>query len=590
MHVLSLAVALALLSLNAPARAEEKLVCQLRDYVRTEVKSAGFKIAQQGTIHIKALGGGSSNMGMDNDMFAYGWVINADTRKEVWRMTYSNTSRQKDDRSFDGEVSLPAGEYEVYFAAWGYAVSTPFSSFSFNVDRRKDWSKEQYKGNSNGFLNWLSDFFGNGMSGDWDSHAKSWGMELFLESGDLTSFSPPKEFPNVLYQSIRLGENEHVIQPFTLTKHTSIRIYALGEKTGTEFADYGWIVNARTHERVWQMDASAIDHAGGAEKNKLIDEWVEFDAGDYILYWSTDDSHSYVDWNASPPDDPMNYGVSLMSHDKNDGFFKLTAYSSDEKNVIVQLVRVHNNETRSATFTLSEDMPVRVYALGERSNSRHQMADYGWILNTKTREKVWTMEEAHTENAGGASKNRMVDEVVTLEKGTYTVGYQTDDSHAYNDWNDTPPQDPEHYGISLYAENSADMSKVKKETAEATSDIIAQMVKVGNDADLSRSFELNKSTHVRVYAIGEGQGDEMYDYGWIEKLPSHEIVWQMTYDMTFHAGGGRKNRLVNTTIMLEQGRYLLRFKSDDSHSYNDWNTDPPDDPTMWGITLYRDEK
>jgi hypothetical protein len=200
------------------------------------------------------------------------------------------------------------------------------------------------------------------------------------------------------------------------------------------------------------------------------------------------------------------------------------------------------------------------------------------------------MQEAHTERAGGASKNRMVDEIVTLPKGTYTVGYQTDDSHAYNDWNDSPPDDPEHYGISVYAENSADMSKVKKETGEVTAGILAQIVKVGNDADIRRPFELSKPTHVRIYAIGEGQSGEMYDYGWIEKESSHEIVWQMTYDMTFHAGGGRKNRLVNTTIMLEKGRYLLRFKSDDSHSYNDWNTDPPDDPTMWGITLYNDEK
>jgi len=93
----------------------------------------------------------------------------------------------------------------------------------------------------------------------------------------------------------------------------------------------------------------------------------------------------------------------------------------------------------------------------------------------------------------------------------------------------------------------------------------------------------------RVYAIGEGQNNEMFDYGYIEAGSTGKIIWQMTYSMTFHAGGGRKNRMVNTTILLDKGEYRLHYLSDDSHSFNHWNTDPPDDPTMWGITLYKEE-
>ncbi|MBI3189567.1 MAG: hypothetical protein HYZ33_02850 [Ignavibacteriales bacterium] len=82
----------------------------------------------------------------------------------------------------------------------------------------------------------------------------------------------------------------------------------------------------------------------------------------------------------------------------------------------------------------------------------------------------------------------------------------------------------------------------------------------------------------------------MFDYGWIENARTGEVVWEMTYTMTFHAGGARKNRMVNTTIVLDKGEYLLRYVSDDSHSYRDWNMDAPDDPTMWGITLYKDNE
>jgi hypothetical protein len=95
---------------------------------------------------------------------------------------------------------------------------------------------------------------------------------------------------------------------------------------------------------------------------------------------------------------------------------------------------------------------------------------------------------------------------------------------------------------------------------------------------------------VRIYAIGEGQNREMYDYGWIENTSTKSVVWEMTYSMTFHAGGGRKNRMVNTTMLLDKGDYILHYVSDDSHSYNDWNTDPPDDPTMWGITVMEEKE
>jgi len=124
---------------------------------------------------------------------------------------------------------------------------------------------------------------------------------------------------------------------------------------------------------------------------------------------------------------------------------------------------------------------------------------------------------------------------------------------------------------------------------ERDKNIVAQIVRMRDDADQSDNFKLDRSTRLRVYAIGEGQGREMYDYGWIEDARNGSVVWEMTYPMTFHAGGGRKNRMVNTTIMLDRGEYRLRWRSDDSHSYGDWNVDPPEDQEYWGITLYRDE-
>ena len=81
----------------------------------------------------------------------------------------------------------------------------------------------------------------------------------------------------------------------------------------------------------------------------------------------------------------------------------------------------------------------------------------------------------------------------------------------------------------------------------------------------------------------------MFDYGWIEEAKSGKLVWEMTYWMTDHAGGAKKNRMVSTVITLQPGEYELNYESDGSHSFNDWNSDPPEDRIHWGITLYREK-
>jgi len=78
------------------------------------------------------------------------------------------------------------------------------------------------------------------------------------------------------------------------------------------------------------------------------------------------------------------------------------------------------------------------------------MADEAWIEDAAGKH-VWTMERGRTQHAGGASKNRQVDEVINLAKGAYTLRFRTDDSHAYGHWNSDAPWDPEHYGVTVYS-------------------------------------------------------------------------------------------------------------------------------------------
>jgi hypothetical protein len=63
----------------------------------------------------------------------------------------------------------------------------------------------------------------------------------------------------------------------------------------------------------------------------------------------------------------------------------------------------------------------------------------------------------------------------------------------------------------------------------------------------------------------------------------------MEFDATSWAGGAKKNRLFDKTITLDKGEYELHYRTDGSHAYNDWNDDPPDDRTHWGVTIYKNQ-
>ncbi len=115
--------------------------------------------------------------------------------------------------------------------------------------------------------------------------------------------------------------------------------------------------------------------------------------------------------------------------------------------------------------------------------------------------------------------------------------------------------------------------------------LIAEIVQVQNNEDKTVPFSLPGSQDVRIFAIGEGQNGEMFDYGWIEDEKGSR-VWEMQAPKTVPAGGVSKNRKMDAQITLPAGNYKLRYKSDDSHSFNNWNGLPPD-VNFWGIAIYK---
>ena len=591
-----LLLSLALLAAAVQAPGGERSIVSLKDLGSAEVRSAGIQISRGLPVHIRAVGAGAAKkLTYKSDrLFAYGWIIRADDRSLVWAMDRNNSTITGDDRVFDGTINLPAGAYEVYFTVPVFDYHTTFTHFSnVNVDHR---SKPLFgpPDKQNPVVKFFRSWWTDDLQEAWEEASPRWGLEMFVDESVASAvqpFAPPREDPGVLLTVSGEGDNAFVRKAFALAEPLRVRVVAQGESMGDDrMADGAWIVSQADRRLVWEMRPSSCGPAGGAGKNTLCRSELDLGKGEYVLYWMSDDSHSEADWNDLPPYDPLRYGVVLAAATAGGaGGFRPVPYD-EYRNTIVSIVKPGNSASRSEGFALKENTAVRVYAFGERNIARRSLADYGVIIDAKTRQRVWTMDVDRVRHGGGAAKNCFVDEIIDLPAGNYIVSYLTDDSHTYNDWNDAPPFDPEHYGITLMGWGPGfTAASVGKFVQERDKNIIAQIARPGNDVDQTEKFTLDKTTRVRVYAVGEGQNREMYDYAWIEDARSGNVVWEMTYAMTFHAGGGRKNRVVNSTILLDRGAYRLRYRSDDSHSYGNWNTEQPEDAEFWGVTLYRAE-
>jgi hypothetical protein len=341
------------------------------------------------------------------------------------------------------------------------------------------------------------------------------------------------------------------------------------------------------------MDRWNTDPAGGGQKNRYCDEKVKFKKGKYVLYYVTDDSHSYDEFNVLPPYDPVNWGVAVVAVDRADkGDFE-TFVPEGRGEPLISLTRIGDDDFDSQAFQLKSDQSLRVVAIGEYSGWGNDFVDYGWVENASTGRIVWEMTHRNTEHAGGASKNRKFEGLITLSKGYYIAHYITDDSHSYRDWNASAPYEPALWGLSIYAGKDfkeSDFELLDESEVRLGAEILVKMTGLRDDMRKRSKFNLDERTRIRIYAIGEGSDDEMYDYGWIVNDMTNRSVWDMTWRNTEPAGGARKNRMYDDTIILDPGKYEVYFITDGSHSFNDWNAAKPRDPVNWGITISKVEE
>jgi hypothetical protein len=354
-----------------------------------------------------------------------------------------------------------------------------------------------------------------------------------------------------------------------------------------------WILDTASRQVVWELSAASTSR--GDRHTRVFDGSVRLQPGTYEAFYA-----SFPDaWSVSEGEPGA--GQRFISWLSDQGFdqFRFTMQGAGRALTGVEADRALRQLDASAVvalhgdggerfaqtgFALDRPAEVEIYAAGEaRENVEF---DTGWIINADTRQTVWKLTWEASAPAGGAVKNRLARVKKTLPAGRYAAFYATDDSHDRSEWNSPPPHDPDAWGLFIRVADPAARAAVKTFAYEhvPASAVIAAITKVHDDESLSKPFTLTRAMDVRVYALGEGSGNRLVDYGWIVNAAGQK-VWEMRYDETQPAGGAAKNRLVDRTIRLEKGDYVLHYRTDDSHAYNDWNAAAPRDGERWGVTV-----
>ena len=345
------------LSTIPPLHAQNQTLAEIRNMRMFETRSAGFVLDRDQSVQIELVGALGNGRG-HKLLGTSAWILNAKTREVVWQAR-SGEERRRSRKLLELQdtAALDKGEYEVYFSSfyYGFYSSDDVKGFGDAIgnvfDRIFDWNRRDERFDDQIYDEAMIVVKGAGRAVP-DATVDEWRRELTRDA---------------IVTLTHLSDEAYERQGFTLERPMDVRIYALGEIRYEESYDYGWIMNAKTHEKIWQFSYRNSEHGGGDKKNRLFNEVISLPAGDYVAYFVTDDSHSSREWNATPPYDPNFWGMVIRPAETSmKAYVKNFEYADPpETNVIVKFTRVGDNDYHSKGFTLKKALPVRIYAIGE---------------------------------------------------------------------------------------------------------------------------------------------------------------------------------------------------------------------------------
>ena len=552
----------------------------------------GFQTDRPTRITIDAVGSFNSSEEREEELAAYGWLLDRASREVVWQMDPRQAIREHGSlAAVRDTILLEAGTYDVYFTSFG--------------------NRDHYRSGI-GILDRIL-----GVESAWRGDDDRWKLIVRKAPGEATEITVFEDesddslaptHPDLVWSTAPMKGYRQEEYVFQVSDPAQLSIYALGE-FGSDPMDYGWVENATSEERIWEMTLGNTEPAGGWDVNRRFRDTISVARGIYRAVYQTDPRQSWSDWVGNPPFDPAGWGITLAATPASavSPFDPLTT-----RTPIVELTRVRDDERRQAQFKVNEPARLVAYAVGEIGRSSRY--DWAWLRNNDSQEVVWEMTYSRSRQSGEDDSNRSELAFMTLEPGTYTLGYESDDSHSYDSWLHGRPEHPDRWGVTLFpVAEQIDSTVVEILDVQTTSldapsghpevpeppaphedwveppplpgSMLVSISGVGNEEQSKAAFRLENPSKLFIQAIGEISISGRYDYGWIERANSGEIVWEMTFQNTRPAGGADRNRRFDGEVTLPPGEYIVHYRTDFSHAYGDFEDEAPADPQGWGIRI-----
>jgi hypothetical protein len=109
-----------------------EVIVDLRHLEDTQFEQEFFRLERGMQLHIECEGAGERH---DPSLFAYGWLLQSETRQVPWVLDWDSSSSRGQNRRFDDLIELPPGDYVATFGAFWTGRSRSVRVFDREIFR-----------------------------------------------------------------------------------------------------------------------------------------------------------------------------------------------------------------------------------------------------------------------------------------------------------------------------------------------------------------------------------------------------------------------------------------------------------------------